>query len=85
MTAYPEALGPDAPIQKAAQLMRDHDYGVIPVVDEIGSLVGIVTDRDIVVQAVARGQGPETPLSECMTPQPDTVARDLPVDKALHG
>ena len=37
MTAYPETLGPDATVQKAAQLMRDHDYGVIPVVDEIGS------------------------------------------------
>ncbi len=64
--------------------MRDHDYGVIPIVDDIGSLIGIVTDRDIVVQAVASGHGPETPLSECMTAQPDSVARDLPVNMALH-
>ena len=84
MTAYPEALSPDSTVQKAAQLMRDHDYGVIPVVDELGSLVGIVTDRDIVVQAVARGQGTDTLLSECMTQHPDTVGKDLPIDKALH-
>lgn len=84
MTPYPETLGPDATIQKAALLMRDHDYGVIPVVDESGVLVGIVTDRDIVVQAIAQGHGPETPLSECMTVHPDTVPKDLPIDKALH-
>ena len=84
MTAFPEALDPDASIQKAAKLMRDHDYGVIPVVDELGSLVGIVTDRDIVVKAVADGRGPEATLRECMTPHPDTVPKDLPVDKALH-
>jgi len=84
MTAYPETLDPEATIQKAAQLMRDHDYGVMPVVDELGSLVGIVTDRDIVVKAVASGHGPETPLRECMTASPDTVPKDLPIDKALH-
>ncbi len=84
MTAYPEALGPDASVQKAAQLMRDHDFGVIPVVDELGQLVGIVTDRDIVIQAVAKGHGPETPLNECMTPHPDAIGKDMPIDRALH-
>ena len=33
MTAFPEALGPDDTIQKAAKMMRDHDYGVIPLID----------------------------------------------------
>ena len=84
MTAYPETLDPDSSIQKAARLMRDHDYGVIPVVDGLGSLIGIVTDRDIVVNAVAEGKGSEATLRECMTPQPDTVPKDLPIDKALH-
>jgi len=84
MTAYPEALSPESTIHKAAQLMRDQDYGVIPIVDDIGSLVGIVTDRDIVVQAIANGHGPETELRECMTPNPDTVPKDLPLADALH-
>ena len=84
MTAFPETLSPDSTIHKAAQLMRDHDYGVIPVVDDIGSLVGIVTDRDIVIQAIAAGHGPETALSECMTGRPDTVPKDLPIADALH-
>lgn len=84
MTSFPEALGPDDTIQKAAKLMRDHDYGVIPIIDTDDSIVGIVTDRDIVVKAVANGHGPETYLSECMTANPDTVPKDLPIAQALH-
>lgn len=84
MTSFPETLGPDDTIQKAAKLMRDHDYGVIPIIDADSSLVGIVTDRDIVVQAIASGHGPETPLSECMTPSPDTAAKDTPIAQAMH-
>lgn len=84
MTAYPETLGPDDTIQKAAKMMRDHDYGVIPILDGDESLVGVVTDRDIVIQAVASGHGPETALRECMTGQPDSIPRDLPVAQALH-
>jgi CBS domain-containing protein len=84
MTSFPEALGPDDTIHKAAKMMRDHDYGVIPILDENDSLVGIVTDRDIVVKAIAHGHGPDTPLRECMTANPDTVPKDLPIAQALH-
>ncbi len=84
MTEYPESLGPQDSIQKAAQLMRDHDYGVIPILDGMQALVGVVTDRDIVIQAIAKGHGPDTPLEACMTVQPDTIPRDLPIGQALH-
>ena len=84
MTAFPEALSPEDTIQKAAKLMRDHDYGSIPIIDEIGALVGIVTDRDIVVQAIASGRGLETELSDCMTQRPDTIPKDLPLSDALR-
>lgn len=84
MTAYPEALGPEDTIQKAAKMMWDHDYGVIPLIDGDNALVGIVTDRDIVVKAVASGHGPETTLNECMTVNPDSVPKDIPIEHALH-
>ena len=84
MTAYPEALGPEDMIQKVAKMMRDHDYGVIPLIDGDNALVGIVTDRDIVVKAVASGHGPETTLNECMTVNPDSVPKDIPIEHALH-
>ena len=47
MTALPKVLGLENTIQKTAKMMRDHDYGVIPLVDGDSALVGIVTDRDI--------------------------------------
>ena len=84
MTEFPETLGPDDTIQKAAKLMRDHDYGVVPILDNVDALVGVITDRDIVIQAIAKGHGPETAIKECMSVQPDTVAKDLPIAQALH-
>ena len=84
MTSFPETLSPTDTIQKAAQFMRDHDYGIVPVLDGVEALVGVVTDRDIVTLAVAKGHGPETPIESCMSRQPDTVPKDLPISEALH-
>lgn len=83
MTTFPDAVDPDTSVRKAAQLMRDGDYGVLPVVNMDGSLVGIVTDRDIVIKIVADGQDSDTPVSRCMTPDPDTVPKDLPLEQAM--
>jgi CBS domain-containing protein len=55
MTPNPRTVAPNDTIQNAAQIMRDEDTGVVPVVDN-GRPVGVVTDRDIVVRAVAAGQ-----------------------------
>jgi CBS domain-containing protein len=43
---------------KAAKIMRKHDIGILPVLDENEDLVGAVTDRDIAVRAVANGTDP---------------------------
>ncbi len=84
MTAFPESLTENDTIKKAAQMMRDHDYGMMPILDANEALIGVVTDRDIVINAVASGRDPDTSLSECMTVQPDTVTKDLLVQDALH-
>ena len=55
-----ELVSPEDSIQKAASLMRDHDCGALPVRKD-DRLVGIITDRDIAVRAVAEGK----PLNEC--------------------
>ena len=55
MTSNPRTVSPQDSIQNAARIMRDEDTGVVPVVDN-GRAVGVVTDRDIVVRAVAEGQ-----------------------------
>ncbi|PKR87909.1 CBS domain-containing protein [Pleomorphomonas diazotrophica] len=53
-------------IEQAAQLMAGLDAGALPV-SENSRLVGMITDRDIAIRAVARGKGPDTPVRDVMT------------------
>ena len=55
MTSNPECVALGDSIQSAARIMRDWDTGAVPVVDN-GRPVGMLTDRDIVIRAVADGQ-----------------------------
>ena len=57
---------PSQPIRDAAGTMAEIDAGVLPV-GENDRLVGMITDRDIAVRAVARDKGPDTPVREVMT------------------
>ena len=70
-------------LREAAAMMRDGDVGAVPVVDD-GKLVGIVTDRDIVVRGVADGKGADTAVSEAMTTELFTVAPDDFVFEAIR-
>lgn len=82
MTRDPATLAPKATLGEAATLMKQHDCGSVPVV-EGGRLVGIVTDRDIVVRVIAAGKDPKSvPVSEAMTADPVTVSPDLGIDEA---
>lgn len=68
MTTHPVSCTPDDTIETAAQLMKIHDIGVIPVVSQTGSLAGIVTDRDIAMRTEAEGIDPRTtPIERIMT------------------
>jgi len=66
MTADVELVTPEQPISEAAQFMLRADTGVLPV-GEGDRLIGMVTDRDITVRAVAQGRGPDTPVRDVMT------------------
>jgi CBS domain-containing protein len=57
---------PAQTIRDAARMMRNIDAGFIPV-GENDRLVGMITDRDIAVRAIAEGKGPETPIRDVMT------------------
>lgn len=76
MTKSVASISPDATIRDAAQIMQQHNVGSVPVVDTTG-LVGIVTDRDIVVRNIAAGQDPSSTLvknvmtSHVMTASPE--------------
>jgi CBS domain-containing protein len=55
MTQAPEYLKEDAPVREAAERMAGEDVGALPVCDTGGHLIGMVTDRDIVVKLIAKG------------------------------
>lgn len=68
MTHAVSLAAPDQSIQEAAILMMESDSGSLPV-GENDRLIGILTDRDIAIRAVALGKGPKTPVREVMTEQ----------------
>ena len=76
MTPNPHTLGPNATVQEAARLMRDEDTGVVPLVEN-GRPVGLVTDRDIVVRAVADGSSFDRPVRELATDNLVTAEADM--------
>ena len=66
MTHDVRLLTPDQSIGEAAKLMAEIDSGALPVGDN-DRLVGMITDRDIAIRAVAEGKGPDTPVREVMS------------------
>jgi CBS domain-containing protein len=58
MKTVPQSVNADDPIRLAAEIMSAANIGFLPVCDEGGKVVGTVTDRDIVVRAIARGLDP---------------------------
>jgi CBS domain-containing protein len=66
MTRDVQTARADQPIRDAAQFMLKADAGSIPVCDG-ESIIGMVTDRDLAVRALAEGRGPETLLRDVMT------------------
>lgn len=77
-------IGPDASVAQAAQLMQKHNVGSVPVVDQ-QSVVGIVTDRDIVVRGVAHGKdAANTPVSQVMTSEIHSASPEMSLEQAAQ-
>lgn len=73
-------INPMSNIVDAARLMQQHDVGSIPVCDENG-VVGIVTDRDIVVRNIAHGKDPQsTKVQDIMTTNVTTTNPDADIN-----
>jgi CBS domain-containing protein len=84
MTPGVETVSPSQPLREAAQRMKAGDFGSMPVV-EGDRLVGVLTDRDIVVRAVAAGlDTSSTRVSEVASREPVVVAADQDLDAALE-
>lgn len=83
MTANPECVTDKDSIRDVARIMKDQDTGVVPVVDG-KKIIGLITDRDIVVRGVAEGKNIENArVNELMTKSVRTVREDATVNDAL--
>jgi CBS domain-containing protein len=82
MTPDPACCTPESTAREAATLMKEHDCGSIPVVEnqENRKIVGTITDRDLAIRGLAEGKGPETPVRGLMTIAPVTSAPEDEVE-----
>src|SRR5262245_52659168 len=87
MTAKPACCTPDTPLRDVARAMVDHDCGEIPIVRSHAdkTLVGVVTDRDIVCRLVAEGKDPGDFNAEaCMSTPVIAVRESTPLEKCTQ-
>jgi CBS domain-containing protein len=85
MTGGIETIPPQATLAEAAKKMASQDIGSLPVCAERRRVVGIITDRDITVRAVARGMDPNsTRVEEVMTRDVLSCSSDAEVEEACQ-
>ena len=84
MTAGPAGVRESDGIVEAARIMKSEDAGVVPIIDNDRKLVGIITDRDIVVRLVAEGRNPlDCKVNEAMTKHIRSVSEDASIDEVM--
>ena len=84
MTADPRTVSSDATLEDAAREMQSDDIGAVLVEDD-GNVAGILTDRDIVVRAIAEGRDPSsTKVGDVATRDVTTLTPDSSVDDAIQ-
>jgi CBS domain-containing protein len=85
MTPNPDVVTPDEPVTRAAEVMRDRNVGIVPVVEDRSSmkLRGVITDRDIAIRHVASGHDNSCRVGDEVSPQrlstvgPDADVKDV--------
>lgn len=84
MTSNPRSIEPSTTVTEAARLMKSEDIGSVPIVDG-DQLVGVVTDRDIVIRVVAETKDPQsTTAGEIASRDLVTVDPEQDLDEALR-
>lgn len=84
MTRDVRIANPGQSIRDVAKLMADIETGAVPV-GENDQLVGMITDRDIAVRAVAIGRGPDTPVGEVMSREIKYCFEDQTIDEVTQN
>jgi CBS domain-containing protein len=85
MTPTPTCCQPGDTIEKVAEMMKRENIGLIPVVGDQAALVGVLTDRDIVLNVVAEGRDPrQTCVADVMTHDPRSCRAEEPADTVME-
>jgi len=84
MTRDVQVANPDQSIVEAAKMMADGDYGVLPVAEN-DQLVGMVTDRDIVIRGLAEGKAGDTRIKEIMSEEVKYCFEDDDLDDVARN
>ena len=84
MTRDVRLVRPDQTIREAAHLMAELDIGALPI-EKDDRLVGMITDRDIAVRAVAEGRGPDTPVRDVMSAEVKYCYEDQTIDEVTRN
>ncbi len=84
MTRDVRLVTPDQTIRDAAQLMAELDIGALPV-QENDRLIGMITDRDITVRAIAEGLGPDTPIRDAMSSEVKYCYEDQSIEEVTRN
>ena len=84
MTRDVKICTPGQTIREVARTMGEIDAGAMPV-GENDRLIGMITDRDIAVRAVAQGKGPDTPVREVMSEHVEYCYDDENLDRVVQG
>jgi CBS domain-containing protein len=80
MTASPIIAKPNDSLQEVAKKLRDCNIGCLPIVED-GKLVGMVTDRDICIRAVAQGLNLDTPVKQIMSQNLRSCSPDMDIEE----
>lgn len=85
MTTDVMTCRPDDSLADSASMMKEMNVGIMPIVDDRDNLVGVLTDRDITVRAVAKGLDPnQAKVADFMTPSPLTVEPETNIGDAAE-
>jgi CBS domain-containing protein len=86
MSKNPTCVTPDTTLADAARLMKNENIGIVPVVESASSrrLVGVVTDRDIAIRAVAQGLGPDAKVGQAMSREVQWCYEDTAASEVLQ-
>lgn len=83
MTKNPISVSESTSIAETSKIMKDNDIGALPVINDQKNIVGIVTDRDIVIRTVAESIDINTPVKNIMSSRVTSIEENKDVEQAI--